>query len=812
MDRTRVVDVAIDPRAGGSEAIYTYQAGNEVGLGDAVIVPLGSRTILGFVTRVHEVTETELGFPFTSLKAVAARVEGLSVPEPVVELSEFVAQETLSPLMVALGPATPPGVRDRIVTSWTKLAHEETFSLNSEQDEPLTVLQREVLRVLDDKGGTLTDGITKKLPATYLKALRGLTARGWVTESLRVQLYAERRRSEAMLALTADANAIETFLKREGKKRPAQALVLMRLQGHEDGAFTVSEIKALAGVTETTVKALIDAGLLVKVDPEAPRSSNPPTPNPAQQIAIDAIVDAIQTHEHRAFLLYGVTGSGKTEVYLRTAAEAIRSGRQVLYLVPEIALAAQAISQLRERFGRTVAVLHSDLSDSERLQSWMRICNGEAAVVLGARSALFAPLTNLGLVVVDEEHEASYKQESAPRYHAKSLALWLGRHHKCPVVLGSATPSLESFYEAELGEREERGLTLLSLPARAASAKLPTVHITDLAEGYRSNRPAILTPDLQERLEATLQRGEQAILFLNRRAYAAFLICRDCGYQMVCPNCTVSLSFHRQDMRLRCHHCGYNQRPPDECPSCHGLRLSPFGIGTEKVEESIAALFPQANVARLDRDVARKKGALEDTLAGFRSGDIQVLVGTQMVAKGLDFPNVTLVGVIAADVSLNIPDFRSSERTFQLLAQVAGRAGRGQAAGQVVIQTFNPQHIAIQTAAEHDYLKLYEVIKQERSEARYPPFCRLVNVVCSGESHSAVLSTSIEAARRLDNPAWTLLGPADCPMERIQGKWRRHLLIKLPVGGSAHPIAVALEGLHPKGVQIVVDVDPYSLM
>jgi len=355
-------------------------------------------------------------------------------------------------------------------------------------------------------------------------------------------------------------------------------------------------------------------------------------------------------------------------------------------------------------------------------------------------------------------------------------------------------------------------LPLLSLPHRAADAKLPEVNIQDLTEGYRKGKPGILSEELQTRMSQTLDRGEQVILFLNRRAYAPFIICRDCGNQMECPNCSVSLSFHRRDRKLRCHHCGYQTNPPDTCPKCHGLRLNPFGVGTEKVEEAVAADFPDYRVARLDRDVARKKGALEETLALFRSGEIKVLVGTQMVAKGLDFPNVTLVGVIAADVSLNIPDFRSSERTFQLLSQVAGRAGRGRRPGSVVIQTFNPQHLAVKAAQAHDYLAFYESIRQERIDAGYPPFRRLVNVVLSGVSHTAVIHASAEASRRLALAGVEKLGPVDCAVERLQGKWRRHLLLKLPPGSHAGAVGEALLGFAHKGVQVVTDVDPYTLM
>jgi len=379
------------------------------------------------------------------------------------------------------------------------------------------------------------------------------------------------------------------------------------------------------------------------------------------------------------------------------------------------------------------------------------------------------------------------------------------------VVFGSATPSIESFYEAE---QEKPTMTHLSLPQRAAKAELPTVYIDDLTEGYKRGKPSILSEDLHRRIDDALDNDRQVILFLNRRAYAPFIICRDCGYQMQCPNCAVSLSYHRKDGRLRCHHCGYQTRPPETCPQCNGSRLNPFGVGTEKVEEAVSVLFPQATVARLDRDIARRKGALEEILTRFRSGDIQILVGTQMIAKGLDFPNVTVVGVIAADVSLNIPDFRSSERTFQLLSQVAGRAGRGTALGSVVIQTFNPKHVSVQTAQVHDYVAFYEALKEERMSAGYPPFRRLVNVILSGEVRATVVEAGEEALQRLRPISLTgqILGPVDCAVERLQNRWRRHLLLKLPPSSSAAPVGEALLGFAPKGVQVIVDVDPYSLM
>jgi primosomal protein N' (replication factor Y) len=819
METRLVVDLAIDPKTvglGGAESVFTYLTETPIPIGSAFFAPVGNRQVLGFATDCYEATEEDLGFSFESLKPLGPTIVGLELPPVVVELAKFIAAETLCPLPVALSAATPPGVRERLVDAWSLVGElpekkkRNELRLESDIEAPVTPLQKEILRTMGDAGGTIYDKAGKRLDAAWTRALKLLKKKGLVTEEMRLLPFQERRATEQLLRLCQDNEKVEAFVKAEAKRKPAQVLTLMQLQATEDGrgALGMAEIKALAGVTDTTIKALVGQGLLVTHDPAAVPSAPAHHPNPFQKLAIDAVVESVRKGENRNFLLYGVTGSGKTEVYLRCAAEALREGRQVLYVVPEIALATQVIAKLRERFGRGVAVLHSELPAKERLQNFLRVRDGEAPVVLGARSALFAPLDHLGLIIIDEEHEASYKQENTPRYHAKALALWLGRRHNCPVVLGSATPSVESFFEAE-----QEKLALLTLPQRAASATLPIVHIDDLGAGYREGRPSILAEELLGRMATTLQAGNQVILFLNRRAYAPFILCRDCGHQMMCPRCAVSLSFHRRDSALRCHHCGFKTILPDRCPDCAGSRLAPLGVGTEKVEEAVALNFPDASVARLDRDIARKRGALEDVLARFRSGDIHVLVGTQMVAKGLDFPNVTLVGVVAADVSLNLPDFRAGERTFQLLSQVAGRAGRGHKPGDVVIQTFNPEHVALRTAQTHNFLDFYENLKAEREAAAYPPFRRLVNFVLSSENRTGLLGATDELARRLQAiPDGEVLGPVDCVLERLKDRWRRHILLKLPTGAPVGPIAEAVLGFQARGVQLAIDVDPYNLM
>ncbi|CAN5457220.1 primosomal protein N' [soil metagenome] len=796
-----VADVALDPRDGGSEAVYTYLNDGTLKLGDAVMVPLAAVQRLGYVVALYEATEGDLGFPFSALKKPTSRIDGIGLPRPLLELARKVAEETLSSLPVALGPMLPPGVRERLVGVWRP----------KDIDAPiLPAALRETLRTLKEAGEIPEKGV-RKPDENALKVLKELRKRGLAERLLRLDAHPERRTVEPTLRLTADVDRIESFMKKEGKRRPAQALTVMRLQDVERPHLTGAEIRELAGVTEATLRALRTSGILEEVDADTEPGVRPPEPNPDQKLAIEALTEAVNAREARGFLLFGVTGSGKTEVYLRAATEALRMGRQALILVPEIALATQQIARLRERFGRGVAVLHSNLSSSERLAEWARVRSGEAAIVLGARSAVFAPLTNLGLVVIDEEHEGAYKQESAPRYQAVKVATELAKLHGCPWVQGSATPSLESWIAAEEGE-EGDGLTLLSLPRRTANAKLPDVQIEDLTSGYRLGSPGLFAPALHDAIEETLDRGEQTILFLNRRAYAPFVICRDCGYRTMCPNCSVALSYHRRADKLRCHQCGHHEKPAPECPQCHGLRLAPFGVGAEKVEDIVRETFPTARVARLDRDVAQRKGALEEVLSAFRTGALDILVGTQMVAKGLDFPNVTLVGVIAADISLNLPDFRASERTFQLLSQVSGRAGRGQRPGRVFIQTFNPKHPSIVCAANHDPVGFLERLAKERKDAGYPPFRRIVNVILSGESRPAVVAAADEAATRLKPVAQGLLGPTDCVLERVQNRWRRHILLKLPPHADPAPIGRALLGFAPKGVQVVVDVDPYSMM
>lgn len=783
---------------GARDRVFTYLAPDGARPGDGVFAPVGNREVLGFVTDLYDARSADLGFDENDLKACRP-IDGLRLPDASLKMIRGIAEETLSSLATAFSAAVPPGLRERVETRWT---------LANPHAEARNLVQAEVLRQIREDG-YLAEGRGKKLEAEVARAVTALKNAAAIRPVLAVRPMSERKKAESLLRLAADGPRIERFMREEGLKKPAQALVLAMLQEADRALLAPEEVRAMAGVTDSTLKALVEGGLLERISPDRVETgAAPPEPNVAQRIAIAALDEAVKARAAHGFLLFGVTGSGKTEVYLRAIATALREGRQALFLVPEIALAAQAISALRERFGRTVVVLHSDLAAGERLKNWSRAREGSASVVVGARSAVFAPLDDLGVIVMDEEHETAYKQEQAPRYHARDAVRMLAEAHGCPYVLGSATPATETLRRTEMNGPHP--LTLLSLPGRVASAKLPTVLIEDLTLGFRDGKPSILSEPLVGLVTDAVRRGEQAILFLNRRAYAPFLVCRDCGHRMPCPRCSVTLSFHRRDGMLRCHQCGHHDAVPDVCPVCHGARLQPFGLGVEKVEEAARERFPFATVDRLDRDAASRRGGAEEILARFRAGETHILVGTQMVAKGLHFPNVTVVGVVAADVTLNLPDFRAAERTFQLLSQVAGRAGRGDRPGTVVVQTFNPKHPAVECARRHDPLGFYEETVTERERAGYPPFRRLVNVVLSSESRPAVEAASREAADRLAD--LEVLGPADCVLERVADRWRRHLLVKLPAAGDPAPVARALLGWFPRDVQVVLDVDPYSLL
>jgi len=530
-----------------------------------------------------------------------------------------------------------------------------------------------------------------------------------------------------------------------------------------------------------------------------------------QRQALDNVSDRIEKNTRGIFLLHGITGSGKTEVYLQAIDKVLKEGKSSIVLVPEISLTPQTVGRFISRFGEQVAVIHSRLVGSMRFSEWKRIKDGEAKIVVGARSAIFSPVKNLGLVIVDEEHETSYKQEDAPRYHARDVAIMRGKLSNCPVILGSATPSLESYYLAKKGTYE-----LVRLTKRIDDRQLPKVKIVDMRMEVATRKKLVMFSKLLiGELEKVVKKGSQAIVFLNRRGFSTYINCKTCGYVMKCKRCDAILVYHFHKKSLICHYCDSRVRPPDICPKCRGSYIKYFGIGTEKVESELSRFVPEARIARMDRDTTSKRGAHDRILGDFKKHNIDILVGTQMIAKGLDFPKVTLVGVVNSDVTLNLPDFRAGERTFNLITQVAGRAGRGDKGGEVIVQTYAPEHYAILSAAKHDYEKFYDKEIQSRNELGFPPFVYLTKITLRSRDEARLERQARKLGTDLRDymKGTEILGPAPAPISKVRGYYRWNILLK---GKNRSIMSATLRKAlgkirRPSGVLMAVDVDPVSM-
>lgn len=537
--------------------------------------------------------------------------------------------------------------------------------------------------------------------------------------------------------------------------------------------------------------------------------------NVEQKNAVEQIITAGQQQKDQVFLLEGITGSGKTEVYLQAIADVLSENKTAIMLVPEIALTPQMVERFKGRFGESVAVLHSGLSQGEKYDEWRKIEREEAQVVVGARSAIFAPLKNIGLIIIDEEHESSYKQDETPRYHARDLAIWRSKYHHCPIVLGSATPSLESRARAQKGVYQ-----LLQLNHRAkAAAQLPAIEIVDMREEFQNHRTSTFSANLQEKIQNRLDKKEQTVLLLNRRGYSSFVMCRDCGFVLPCPNCDISLTLHMDTRSMRCHYCGHEEPIPNRCPNCGGNKIRYYGTGTQKVEEELRELYPQARILRMDVDTTRRKGAHEQILQKFGAKEADILLGTQMIAKGLDFPEVTLVGVLNADTSLNLPDFRSSEHTFQLLTQVSGRAGRAEKAGEVVIQTFNPQHYAIELAKKQNYEQFYQQEMHVRHRGGYPPYYFTVKITASHPEEQVAAKKIFQIANQLKevlSPQSLLLGPTPSMILRVKNRYYYQLIIKYKHEPNLpHVLDEILNGSQKEqrqGLFVAIDNEPLNFI
>ena len=647
-----------------------------------------------------------------------------------------------------------------------------------------------------------------------------------LVDALRLMIPSEMRNGRVHILtrryarLLWSEGQIEEFIQ-TNRRANRQAELLRRLQG---GDAEAAQLNAAA------LKALREKGAVEVYDCETRRKpsalrSEGAVPDfelmPGQKRAVEAITAAMDAQGGR-FLLYGVTGSGKTEVYIRCIRHALSQGRGAIVLVPEIALTPQMVSWFHARFGDHAAVLHSGLSAGERFDEWRRIRFGEARVVVGARSAIFAPMENISVVIVDEEHENTYQSESRPRYDARELAWRRAAENRAALVLGSATPSIASFMRAMPGVRPENRLELLEMRERVQGRPLPKVELVDMRAEFDRGNHSVFSTRLIREMEDCLSRGEQAMLFINRRGHSTFVSCRKCGYVVKCGQCDVSMTYHQSENLLKCHYCGNTLPPPKSCPQCGSSYIKYFGAGTQKVAEEARKLFPQARIVRMDIDTTREKNAHERILGRFRSGEANVLIGTQMIAKGLDFPNVTLVGVMAADMTLNLPDFRSTERTFQLITQVAGRAGRAQKEGRVIVQTYDPDHYGIRLAAAQDYRAFYHRESAFRRSALYPPFTQIMRIVYSGKQEDEVRAAAQRDEQILNG--WleergmkadvVQLRSLEAPISLLRGEHRWQLFLKMYLKGDVNAACEKLQqlaGSADTGVRAELEVNPVNL-
>ncbi len=766
---------------------------HRVQAGCRVRVPLGSRVLTGVVLRTHD------DAPAAATKPVQRLLDEAPIFDAhLIELARWASAYYCAPLgevfrgMAPLGGEASKRKRWMLTDAGRDVARQLTLGGDSTDGSVV------VLRLLEER--PLSESTLAAKVEKAASILKSLAKKSYVTaevsEEARDPLRSPSDRLEAEFARRATS---EKLTKRE---RELLAYLELHPGRHRLDQLEQTLPDAAAGARALARKQLAKVTLIA---PAAGMVATVPhTLNTHQQAAFDAIAEAVRARRFAPFLLHGVTGAGKTEVYLRAIDACLQAGRSAMLLVPEIALTPAVAANLSARFGERLAILHSAFNDTERAAQWRRIHAGEVTLAVGTRSAVFAPLRNLGLLIVDEEHDGSYKQEETPRYHGRDLA----------VVRGSATPSLESRYNVELGK-----YALLELPERVEARPMPQVEKIDMRVEFLETRSqATFSRRMLDALKQRLDAGEQSMLLLNRRGFSSFVTCRSCGERVMCVNCAITLTYHRRDRRMLCHLCNYAEKVPSKCPKCDSEHVYFAGTGSERVEDELHQALPGARIVRMDRDTVTGKHQAEAILQGFRAHDYDILVGTQMIAKGHDIPNVTLVGIVNADVGLGMPDFRAAERTFQLLTQAAGRAGRGQVPGQVLLQTINPDHYAVDLAAAQDYRGFYEREIQFRRAMRYPPFAALANVVVRAEQKEDALRWSGELGNLL-TPApekLKVLGPSEAAVPRIKREYRYQMLLK----SSSRPALAAviaqlrshaLAGKWP-ATALVIDVDPLSLL
>lgn len=800
-----IARVVVDVPASQTDRIFDYLIPSHfegsVDKGMRVIVPFGPRKIMGFVLEIVKSSDRE------KLKEIEDIMDIIPVLTPeLLEVGKWMAEKTLSFYISSFQAMLPQAL---------KAKYEK--ELHRVSDYPFST---EIEAIFAGRDWITFHEYTSR--NGNVKELQRLIRNGQIELEYQVSSKATTKK-QTMVKSKADENKLMEAIEELPKQATKQREILNFFLEQKKPVSQVNLLKKLE-TTPASIKALEKKQLIevfkeeVYRDPYQSKEFPMTTPlslTDEQAAAIKPIKKDIELNHHNVFLLHGVTGSGKTEIYLQSIQSVIEKGKEAIVLVPEIALTPQMVDRFKGRFGSKVAVLHSALSAGEKFDEWRKIQRKEVQVVVGARSAIFAPFENLGIIIIDEEHETSYKQEDHPRYHARDVAVLRGKNHQCPVVLGSATPMLESYARAQKGIYH-----LLTLPKRMNNAMMPEVEVVDMRTELHAGNRTMFSRVLKEKIEDRIAKKEQVVLFLNRRGYSTFVMCRDCGEVMECPHCDIALTYHRKTEKLKCHYCSYEEDMPTVCPSCQSKTIRYFGTGTQKVEENLTKLIPEARVIRMDVDTTRKKGAHEKLLGQFGNQEADILLGTQMIAKGLDFPKVTLVGVLAADSLLHLPDFRSAEKTFQLITQVSGRAGRHKLPGEVVIQSYTPEHYSIELAGNNEYESFYNQEMEIRKNFQYPPYYYLALLTVSHPVQAKVIEVTRQITRLLEkhlSEQARILGPTPSPLTRIKDRYRFQCMVKYKNEPDLENTMKKIISYYEKeeksnDLLISVDLQPYQLM
>lgn len=771
----------------------------EVGM--RVVVPFGPRTIMGYVLELTDHSEVEGLKPIKSLMDIAPILTA-----ELIEVGKWLANHTMSFYISTFQAMLPQALK----ADYHKLIHRLTTASLPEPFERIFA-GRDYL--------DFTDLEATDMPLSQFKQLLHdgdleIIYQVKRKDNIKKQTVVNR------IGTTAQLDEYAANLSNQAKKQKIMVEYLADLTE----PMLLKTFLAKMKTTRQTIQPLIDHNLITLIqeevyrepyDDEAIERTEPLKLKEQQTQALTAINQAFDQRKDDVFLLHGVTGSGKTEVYLQAIDHVMKEGKEAIVLVPEISLTPQMVNRFKGRFGSDVAVMHSALSKGERFDEWRKIQRKEVKVVVGARSAVFVPFENLGLIIIDEEHEASYKQEDHPRYHTIDVAIERAKHHKCPVILGSATPTLETYARAKKGVYH-----LLEMPDRSNLSAMPEIDLVDMREELHAGNRTMFSRKLIEAIKVRLEKGEQIVLFLNRRGYSTFVMCRDCGDVIECPNCDISLTYHRNQNRLKCHYCDYNDAVPNNCPSCESDTIRYFGTGTQKVEESLNQLIPEARIIRMDVDTTQRKGSHERLLKQFANKQADILLGTQMIAKGLDFPDVTLVGVLAADSLFNLPDFRAAERTFQLITQVSGRAGRHLLTGEVIVQSYTPDHYSINFAKNYDYQGFFAKEMAHRKAFQYPPYYYLTLITVSHSNPNRAQEVTRVISQLLNkhlSDETRILGPTPSPIERIKNRYRFQCMIKYKHEPNQRDVLARIlqyyeDMMRKEDLMIQIDLQPYQLM